>query len=85
MALGWCVTGAVGLLLGFGLGFLTLVRTGRWCPACGLAVRCLECPGQPTPTEVRLTDTSSRRVRDSSAPHFVGTRAIELSLRERQP
>ena len=39
------------LVLGFVAGLVTLKRSARWCPACGQALRCTHCAGQPTPSE----------------------------------
>lgn len=41
------------LFIGFVAGLLAFKVKLRWCPACGAALRCAACIGQPTPFEVR--------------------------------
>jgi hypothetical protein len=42
---GWtyAITAVLTALLGFVAGMLTFKRSQRWCPRCGIALRCLEC------------------------------------------
>lgn len=42
---------AVALVIGFSAGLLLLRIKSRWCPGCGRKLRCLTCPGRPTPRE----------------------------------
>jgi hypothetical protein len=44
---------AVAAILGFAAGLVTIKRSERWCPACGETLRCVHCPGRPTPTQTR--------------------------------
>lgn len=41
------------VILGFLAGLLTFKQKQRWCPGCGSILRCVACPGQPTPNEAR--------------------------------
>jgi len=43
----------VAVVAGFVAGFALFKRSHRWCPGCGTALRCTQCPGQPTPHKAR--------------------------------
>ncbi len=43
----------VALFAGFAAGLVIFKRSHSWCPACGTALRCLDCTGQPTAGQAR--------------------------------
>ena len=49
----YVVTVAVSMLVGFLAGVVAFKRTERWCPGCGATLKCVDCPGNPSPDEVR--------------------------------
>lgn len=49
----YATTAIVAIILGFLAGLLTFKHKQRWCPGCGSALRCVQCPGQPTPDQAR--------------------------------
>lgn len=46
-------TAVVALVVGFLAGLSVFRRSSRWCPACGSVLCCPDCPGQPSPGQVR--------------------------------
>jgi hypothetical protein len=62
----------VAALLGFVAGMATFKRSERWRPGCGNVLRCVACPGHPSPFSARLSrphhPAPSRREREASKP-----------------
>jgi hypothetical protein len=53
MSLVWAVPALVGVaLLGFGAGLFSFKIKNRWCPSCGMTLRCPECALTKTVADV---------------------------------
>lgn len=80
MALGWCVGGLIGVMIGIAFGTF-VARRHSWCPACGFSLRCTECPGTPTYSEA--LERWSPGHPSSRSPDVRHLSSREFALRER--
>lgn len=80
MAVVLVVVGGLALAVSYALGALSVQRH-RWCPLCGLAVRCPQCPGEPTPAEAVDRCSPDHPLYGTSDVNWVSTREVEQALR----